>query len=125
MGNVLCVHSGNSAGSCFVSGPQSRSIRGGFFGCAYSRPRSRAHRSCTRARGSQSRRISFYATVPVLEIAPMCIHLAKSKSGSALPLPRKLTSAPAATIFHSRVYLLLQRKLRSVLTLLSAHAHSF
>src|SRR5205807_9884107 len=102
-----------------------RSILGDFFGYGYLRPRSRAHRSCIRARGLQSRRISLCATVPVLEIAPMRIHLAKSKSGSALPLPRKLISAPAAMIFHSRVYLLLQRKLSLALMLLSAHAHSF
>ena len=42
-GNAPCAHFGNFAGSCFVSGPQSRSILGGFFGCGYLRPRSRGH----------------------------------------------------------------------------------
>jgi len=51
--------------------------------------------------------------------------LGEIEIGSALPLRRKLISAPAAMIFHSRVYSLLQRKLSLALMLLSAHAHSF
>ena len=90
MDNAPCAHFGNFAGSCFVSGLQSHSIHGDFFGCTYLKRRSRGRPSCIRARGLQSHRISLCAIAPVLEIAPMRIHLAKSKSGSALPLPRKL-----------------------------------
>ena len=110
--NAPCAHFGNFAGSCFVSGPQSRSIRGGFFGCGYLRPRSRGHRSCIGARGSQFRRISLCAIVPVLEIAPTRIHWRNRNRGARYHC-QEVISAPCSHHFSQSEYLLLQQKSRS------------